>query len=186
MTLKQKVRLFVKVQVATFAIGLTFIIRENAEHGFTLQMTYNHVCDALFGGDDYPGRTRWLFLLPLFGTFLYFLRTDRRPRNIKQVFFKWSILFLIMEFVTEWTKYGWGQATTDFPVLMVRYAASGALAAAVWWLIERSPRTHPDSFYKPHGHGHGHHHAHGHHGRSHAHGHVEATAPAAEPTKRSH
>ena len=137
MTLKQKVRLFVKIQAATFAIGVAFIIRENADHG----------------------------------TFLYFLRTDRRPRNMKQVFFKWSILFLILEFTTEWTKYGWGQATTDFPVLLVRYAAGGALAAAVWWLIERSPRTHPDAFYKPHGHGH-------HHGH--------ASTPSAGPTKRGH
>jgi hypothetical protein len=173
-TLKQKVRLFVKIQAATFAIGLAFIIRENAEHGFTLQMTYNHVREALFGDED-PSRTRWLFLLPLFGTFLYFIRTDRRPRNMKQVFFKWSILFLIMEFTTEWTKFGWGQATSDFPVLLVRYAAGGALAAAVWWLIERSPRTHPDSFYKPYGHGHHHGHHHGH-----------APASAAEPAKRGH
>ena len=176
MTLKQKVRLFVKIQAATFAIGLAFIIRENAEHGFTLQMTYNHVREALFGDED-PTRTRWLFLLPLFGTFLYFVRTDRRPRNLKQVFFKWSILFLILEFTTEWTKYGWGQATTDLPVLLVRYAAGGTLAAAVWWLIERSPRTHPDSFYKPHGHHHGHGNG---HGRSHGH------ASPAVPPKSGH
>jgi len=169
-TLKQKVGLFVKIQAATFAIGLAFIIRENAEHGFTLQLTYDHVCAALFGDED-PNRTRWLFLLPLFGTFLYFLRTDRRPRNLKQVFFKWSILFLILEFTTEWTKNGWAQATTDLPVFLVRYAAGGALAAAVWWLIERSPRTHPDAFYKPHVHGH-----------NHGHG----SSPSAGPTKRGH
>lgn len=147
MTLKQKVRLFVKIQAATFAIGLAFIIRENADHGFTLQMTYDHVHVALFGDDLDLNRPRWLFLLPLFGIFLYFLRTDRRPRNLKHVFFKWSILFLILEFTTEWTKHGLGQATTDLPLLLVRYAAGGILAAAVWWLIERSPRTHPDSFY---------------------------------------
>ncbi len=174
MTLKQKVRLFVKIQAATFAIGLAFIIRQHAEHGMTLQGTYDQVREVLFG-DAEPGQTRWLFILPLFGTFLYFLRTDRRPRDMKQVFLKWSVLFLVMEFTTEWTKYGWGQATTDFPVLLVRYAAGGALAAAVWWLIERSPRTHPDSFYKHHGHPHAHHHGHGH-----------GQAAAAEPAKRGH
>ncbi len=175
MTLKQKVRLFVKIQAATFAIGLAFIIRENAEHGFTLQMTYNHVQEALFGDPLDPNRTRWLFLLPLFGTFLYFLRTDRRPRNLKNVFFKWSILFLVLEFITEWTRYGWGQATADLPVLLVRYAAGGTLAAAVWWLIERSPRTHPDSFYKPHGNHHGH-----------GHGHASPAVPPTVPPKRGH
>jgi len=183
-TLKQKVRLFVKIQAATFAIGLAFIIRDKAEHGTTLQLLFDNVRQALLGSDEYPPRTGWLFLLPLFGTFLYFIRTDRRPRHLKEVVFKWSILFLVMEFTTEWTKYGWGQATTDFPVMLVRYAAGGALAAAVWWLIERSPRTHPDSFYKPHGHGHGHHHANGHHGRGHGHGHDQETE--ATPAKRGH
>ncbi len=155
MTLKQKVWLFAKIQAATFAIGLAFIIRENAEHGATLQITYERVKEALLG-DSNPARTRWLFLLPLFGTLLYFIRVDRRPRRMKQVFFKWSILFLIMEFTTEWTKFGWGQATSDLPVMLIRYAAGGALAAAVWWLIERSPRTHPDAYYRPHGPSHGH------------------------------
>ena len=58
MTLKQKVRLFVKIQAATFAIGLAFIIRENSEHGFTLQMTYDHVRLALFG-DAHFSSSRW-------------------------------------------------------------------------------------------------------------------------------
>lgn len=155
MTLKQKVRLFAKIQAATFAIGLAFIVRENAEHGSSIAITFERVKEVLLGDSD-PTQTRWLFLLPLLGTFLYFLRVDRRPRTMRQVFFKWSILFLILEFTTEWTKVGWGQATSDFPVMLIRYTAGGALAAAVWWLIERSPRTHPDTYYRQHGHGHSH------------------------------
>jgi len=167
-TLKQKVGLFLKIQAATFVIGLAFIVREKAGHGVSLDVVYRQVMDGLFGGAD-PTHTRWLFLLPLFGMFLYFLRTDPRPRSLRQVFVKWSVLFLVMEFMTEWTKYGWTQATADLPVMLLRYAAGGALATAVWWLIERSPRTHPDSFYAGHGHGH-------------AHGHASST----EPHKRGH
>ena len=54
-----------------------------------------------------------------------------------------------MEFTTEWTKYGWGEATAELPLMLLQYLAGGALAAAVWWLIEKSPRVH-----ETHGRGH--------------------------------
>jgi hypothetical protein len=91
----------------------------------------------------------WLILLPLYGTCLFFLRVDQRIRGLRQAFVKWSVLFLVMEFTTEWTKYGWGEATAELPLMLVRYLAGGALAAAVWWLIEKSPRVH-----ESHGRGH--------------------------------
>jgi hypothetical protein len=159
-SLKRKAQLFGKIQVITFVLGIAFIVRSHTEHGVPLDVVIDSTKESLFGPDG------WFYRLCLYGTCLFFIRTDKKPRHLKQVFIKWSLLFLVMEFITEWTKYGWNQASLDFPVMLLRYAAGGALAAAVWWLIECSPRSHPNdhsSHHHHHGHGHGHdssHHVH--------------------------
>lgn len=145
---KRKAQLFGKIQVITFVLGIAFIVRSHTEHGTPFEIVLESTKESLFGPDG------WFYRLCLYGTCLFFIRTDKKPRHLKQVFIKWSLLFLVMEFITDWTKYGWNQASLDFPVMLMRYAAGGAMAAATWWLIERSPRSHPHDTHVPH-HGHG-------------------------------
>jgi len=160
--LKKRLLLFLKIQVVAFVIGTGFILRNTASRVIEEQKRLvNLGMDAPFDSTFRETLRRlgqtfvddgWLILLPLYGTCLFFLRVDQRIRSLRQAFIKWSVLFLVMEFTTEWTKFGWGEATAELPVMLIRYLAGGALAAAVWWLIEKSPRVH-----EPHGHGRGHH-----------------------------
>lgn len=162
MVLKKRLLLFLKIQVVAFVIGTGFILRNTASRVIEEQKRLvNLGMDAPFDSTFRETLRRlgqtfvddgWLILLPLYGTCLFFLRVDQRIRSLRQAFIKWSVLFLVMEFTTEWTKFGWGEATAELPVMLIRYLAGGALAAAVWWLIEKSPRVH-----EPHGHGRGHH-----------------------------
>ena len=160
MVLKKRLFLFLKIQVIAFVIGTGFILRNTANRVIEEQKRAVNVgMDAPFASTLEETLRRlghtfvddgWLILLPLYGTCLFFLRVDQRIRTLRQAFIKWSVLFLVMEFTTEWTKFGWTDATAELPVMLIRYLAGGALAAAVWWLIERSPRVHE-------GHGRGHH-----------------------------
>lgn len=160
MVLKKRLFLFLKIQVVAFVIGTGFILRNTANRVIEEQKRLvNLGMDAPFDSTFQETLRRlghtfvddgWLILLPLYGTCLFFLRVDQRIRSLRQAFIKWSVLFLVMEFTTEWTKFGWTEATAELPVMLIRYLAGGALAAAVWWLIERSPRVHD-------GHGRGHH-----------------------------
>ena len=152
---KRTAKLFGKIQIVTFLLGMAFILRSHTEHGTSFAVVIDSTKESLFGPDG------WFYRLLLYGTCLFLIRTDKKPRNLRQVFIKWSVLFLVMEFITDWTKYGWHQASVDFPVMLLRYLSGGALAAAVWWLIERSPRTHPHDGHSHHHHGH--HGSHGHH-----------------------
>lgn len=160
MVIKKRLFLFLKIQVVAFVIGTGFILRNTANRVIEEQKRHvNLGMDAPFDSTFQETLRRlghtfvddgWLILLPLYGTCLFFLRVDQRIRSLRQAFVKWSVLFLVMEFTTEWTKFGWTEATAELPVMLIRYMAGGALAAAVWWLIERSPRVHD-------GHGRGHH-----------------------------
>lgn len=160
MVIKKRLFLFLKIQVVAFVIGTGFILRNTANRVIEEQKRHvNLGMDAPFDSTFQETLRRlghtfvddgWLILLPLYGTCLFFLRVDQRIRSLRQAFVKWSVLFLVMEFTTEWTKFGWTEATAELPVMLIRYLAGGALAAAVWWLIERSPRVHD-------GHGRGHH-----------------------------
>ena len=160
MVLKKRLFLFLKIQVVAFVIGTGFILRNTANRVIEEQKRLvNLGMDAPFDSTFQETLRRlghtfvddgWLILLPLYGTCLFFLRVDQRIRSLRQAFIKWSVLFLVMEFTTEWTKFGWTEATAELPVMLIRYLAGGALAAAVWWLIERSPRVDD-------GHGRGHH-----------------------------
>ena len=160
MVIKKRLFLFLKIQVVAFVIGTGFILRNTANRVIEEQKRLvNLGMDAPFDSTFQETLRRlghtfvddgWLILLPLYGTCLFFLRVDQRIRSLRQAFVKWSVLFLVMEFTTEGTKFGWTEATAELPVMLIRYLAGGALAAAVWWLIERSPRVHD-------GHGRGHH-----------------------------
>ena len=162
MVLKKRLFLFLKIQVVAFVIGTGFILRNTGNRVIEEQKRLvNLGMDAPFDSTFQETLRRlghtfvdegWLILLPLYGTCLFFLRVDQRIRSLRQAFIKWSVLFLVMEFTTEWTKFGWTEATAELPVMLIRYLAGGALAAAVWWLIERSPRVH-----EGHGHGRAHH-----------------------------
>jgi hypothetical protein len=150
--LKKRLSLFLKIQAVTFVIGMGFILRNTANRVIEEQQrAVNLGYDPPFASTLEEALRRvgqifltegWLTLLPLYGTCLFFLRVDQRIRGLRQAFVKWSVLFLVMEFTTEWTKYGWTEATAELPLMLIRYLAGGALAAAVWWLIERSPRVH--------------------------------------------
>jgi hypothetical protein len=157
--LKKRLALFLKIQAVAFVIGTGFILRNTANRVIEEQQrAVNLGMEPPFAStlQEALGRVGqifltegWLILLPLYGTCLFFLRVDQRIKGLRQAFVKWSVLFLVMEFTTEWTKYGWTEATAELPLMLIRYLAGGALAAAVWWLIERSPRVH-----ETHGRGH--------------------------------
>ncbi|MGA0133953.1 MAG: hypothetical protein ACO3ND_06315 [Opitutales bacterium] len=134
--LRRKAKLFLQLQLVTFAVGLALLLRAHTEKGTTFQ--------AALDGTLLDMQTNgWFLLLPFFGLCLFLLRTDPRPRRTRQVFVKWSMIFLVMEFTTQWTREGWAVASSSFPVMALRFASAGAMAAAIWWLMERSPRVHP-------------------------------------------
>ncbi len=149
--LKKRLSLFLKIQAVAFVIGTGFILRNTANRVIEdQQRAVNLGMDPPFASALQEALARvgqtflaegWLILLPFYGTCLFFLRVDQRIRGLRHAFVKWSVLFLVMEFTTEWTKYGWTEATAELPLMLIRYLAGGALAAAVWWLIECSPRV---------------------------------------------
>jgi hypothetical protein len=150
--LKKRLYLFLRIQLVAFVIGASFILRNTASRVIEEQQrAVNLGYEPPFASAMQEALRRlghtfltdgWLILLPLYGTCLFFLRVDQRIRGLRQAFIKWSVLFFLMEFTTEWTKYGWAEASAELPLMLMRYLAGGALAAAVWWLIERSPRMH--------------------------------------------
>lgn len=150
--LPRRARLFLQLQLVTFAVGTALLLRSHTEKGTSVK--------AALDGTLLDMQTNgWFLLLPFFGLCLFLLRTDSRMRRTRQVFVKWTLIFLVMEFTTQWTREGWAVATASFPVMALRFGSAGAMAAAVWWLMERSPRVHAP------GHGHA---AQG--GQSHRHG----------------
>lgn len=150
--LPRRARLFLQLQLVTFAVGTALLLRSHTEKGTSVK--------AALDGTLLDMQTNgWFLLLPFFGLCLFLLRTDSRMRRTRQVFVKWTVIFLVMEFTTQWTREGWAVATASFPVMALRFGSAGAMAAAVWWLMERSPRVHAP------GHGHA---AQG--GQSHRHG----------------
>lgn len=150
--LPRRARLFLQLQLVTFAVGTALLLRSHTEKGTSVK--------AALDGTLLDMQTNgWFMLLPFFGLCLFLLRTDSRMRRTRQVFVKWTVIFLVMEFTTQWTREGWAVATASFPVMALRFGSAGAMAAAVWWLMERSPRVHAP------GHGHA---AQG--GQSHRHG----------------
>lgn len=152
--LPRRARLFLQLQMVTFAVGTALLLRARTEKGTSVR--------AAFDGTLLDMQTNgWFLLLPFFGLCLFLLRTDPRPKTLRQVFVKWTVIFLVMEFTTQWTREGWAVATGSFPVMALRFGSAGAMAAAVWWLMECSPRVHPP--------GHGHSHA-AQGGQSHRHG----------------
>ena len=120
MLLKKRLSLFLKIQAVTFVIGTGFILRNTASRVMEEQqraVNLGEVPPFASTLGETLGRVGqifltegWLILLPLYGTCLFFLRVDQRIRGLRQAFVKWSVLFLVMEFTTEWTKYGWGAA----------------------------------------------------------------------------
>jgi len=137
--MKAKLALFAKIQLVTFIIGVAFIFRDNVTQGMGLTKAMHLTSKILFGA-NIENHKPWLLLLPFYGTCLFLIRTDLISQTIWSVFKKWSLVFFILQFTTDWTMYGWEKASSDFPVMILRYIAGGALAASVWWLIERSPR----------------------------------------------
>ncbi len=139
--LPRRARLFLQLQLVTFAVGTALLLRSHTEKGTSVK--------AALDGTLLDMQTNgWFLLLPFFGLCLFLLRTDSRMRRTRQVFVKWTLIFLVMEFTTQWTREGWAVATASFPVMALRFGSAGAMAAAVWWLMERSPRVHPPA----HGH----------------------------------
>ena len=139
--LPRRARLFLQLQLVTFAVGTALLLRSHTEKGTSVK--------AALDGTLLDMQTNgWFLLLPFFGLCLFLLRTDSRMRRTRQVFVKWTVIFLVMEFTTQWTREGWAVATASFPVMALRFGSAGAMAAAVWWLMERSPRVHPPA----HGH----------------------------------
>lgn len=139
--LPRRARLFLQLQLVTFAVGTALLLRSHTEKGTSVK--------AALDGTLLDMQTNgWFLLLPFFGLCLFLLRTDSRMRRTRQVFVKWTVIFLVMEFTTQWTREGWAVATASFPVMALRFGSAGAMAAAVWWLMERSPRVHAPS----HGH----------------------------------
>lgn len=134
--LPRRARLFLQLQLVTFAVGTALLLRSHTEKG----TTFREALDGTFLDMRTNG---WFLLLPFFGLCLFLLRTDPRPKRTRQVFVKWTLIFLVMEFTTQWTREGWAVATASFPVMALRFGSAGAMAAAVWWLMERSPRVHP-------------------------------------------
>ena len=152
-SLKEKILLFLKIEAATFAIGGAFILRD-----ISLQVLKEKKASIAAGvppafespmGESIRrlstalAHEHWLFLLPFYGVCLFAIRTDLMSRTLHHVFIKWSVMFFVMEFTTEWTKYGWDAVSADLPVQLMRYLSGGLIAAAVWWLIEKSPRLKP-------------------------------------------
>jgi hypothetical protein len=152
-SLKEKILLFLKIQAATFAIGGAFILRD-----ISLQVLHEKkaslaagvapafaspMAESLRRLSAALAHDHWFFLLPFYGVCLFAIRTDLMSRTIQHVFVKWSVMFFVMEFTTEWTKYGWDYVSADLPVQLLRYLSGGLIAAAVWWLIEKSPRLRP-------------------------------------------
>mgnify|MGYP003330971351 CR=1 FL=1 len=137
--MKAKLALFAKIQLVTFIIGVAFIFRDNVTQGMGLTKAM-HVTSKILFGANIENHKPWLFLLPFYGTCLFLIRTDLISQSIWSVFKKWSLVFFILQFTTDWTMYGWEKASSDFPVMILRYISGGALAASVWWLIECSPR----------------------------------------------
>lgn len=152
-TLKEKTWLFLKIEAAAFAIGGAFILRD-----ISLQVLKEKKASLAAGvppAFDSPmgeslrrlsvalAHDHWFFLLPFYGVCLFAIRTDLMSRTLHHVFIKWSVMFFVMEFTTEWTKYGWDSVSADLPVQLMRYLSGGLIAAAVWWLIEKSPRFKP-------------------------------------------
>jgi len=130
-----RARLFLQLQLVTFAEGTALLLRSHTEKGTSVK--------AALDGTLLDMQTNgWFLLLPFFGLCLFLLRTDSRMRRTRQVFMKWTLIFLVMEFTTQWTREGWAVATSSFPVMALRFGSAGAMAAAVWWLMERSPRVH--------------------------------------------
>lgn len=133
--LPRRARLFLQLQLVTFAVGTALLLRSHTEKGTSVK--------AALDGTLLDMQTNgWFLLLPFFGLCLFLLRTDSRMRRTRQVFVKWTVIFLVMEFTTQWTREGWAVATASFPVMALRFGSAGAMAAAVWWLMERSPRVH--------------------------------------------
>jgi len=152
--LPRRARLFLQLQLVTFAVGTALLLRSHTEKGTSVK--------AALDGTLLDMQTNgWFLLLPFFGLCLFLLRTDPRPKSLRHVFVKWTVIFLVMEFTTQWTREGWAVATASLPVMALRFGSAGAMAAAVWWLMERSPRVHPPA--PSHGHA-----AHG--GQPHRHG----------------
>ena len=159
MLIKKRLLLFLKIQAVAFVIGTSFILRNTANLVIEEQQRATNLGssppfdstlqEALRRAGQIFVAEGWLILLPLYGTCLFFLRVDQQIRSLRQAFVKWSVLFLVMEFTTEWTKYGWTEATSELPLMLIRYLAGGALAAAVWWLIQCSPRV-PDASGRGH------------------------------------
>lgn len=139
----RRAKLFLQLQAVTFAVGIALLVRAHTERGTTVKQ-------ALDGTLMDMQTNGWFLLLPFFGLCLFLLRTDPKPRFTRQVFLKWSAIFLVMEFTTQWTREGWAAATASFPVMALRFGSAGAMAAAVWWLMERSPRVHPPHAHAPH------------------------------------
>ncbi len=134
--LPRRARLFLQLQAVTFAVGTALLLRAHTEKGTTAaQAVDGTLLDMQTNG--------WFLMLPFFGLCLFLLRTDPRPRRTRQVFLKRSVISLVKAFTTPWTREGWAVATSSFPVMALRFGSAGAMAAAVWWLMERSPRVHP-------------------------------------------
>lgn len=149
--LPRRARLFLQLQLVTFTVGTALLLRARTERGTTVSQAFEGtLLDMQTNG--------WFLLLPFFGLCLFLLRTDPRPKHVRQVFLKWTVIFLVMEFTTQWTRVGWAAATDSLPVMALRFGSAGAMAAAVWWLMECSPRVHPTG----HGHAHGPHAGHPH------------------------
>jgi hypothetical protein len=139
MNMKAKLALFAKIQLVTFIIGIAFIFHGNVSQGMGLTKAL-HVTSKILYGANLENQKPWIFLLPFYGTCLFLIRTDLVSQSIWSVFKKWSLIFFILQFTTDWTMYGWDKASADFSVMILRYISGGALAAGVWWLIECSPR----------------------------------------------
>lgn len=114
-----------------FVIGASFILRNTASRVIEEQQrAVNLGYEPPFASTLQEALRRlghtfltdgWLILLPLYGTCLFFLRVDQRIRSLRQAFIKWSVLFLLMEFTTEWTKYGWAETSAELPLMLMRY-----------------------------------------------------------------
>ncbi len=148
--LKDKLILFLKIEALTLVIGLSFILRhvalgvikdKKAALVAVLPVPFmSSAAETLKRFSAVMVNDQWLYLLPFYGACLFAIRIDLVSRSLRDVFLKWSLLFFIMEFTTEWTKYGWDTVSADLPVQLARYLTGGLMAAGVWWLMERSPR----------------------------------------------
>ena len=124
--LKDKLILFLKIEALTLVIGLSFILRHVAlgvikdkKAALVAQLPVpfmSSVAETLKRLSNVIVHDQWMYLLPFYGACLFAIRIDLVSRSLRDVFLKWSLLFFIMEFTTEWTKYGWDTVSADFPI----------------------------------------------------------------------